>query len=56
MRRVLNERCWTKKTKDEVKEALKGIAAEMHNKMEKGVPPAMTLPVRSKQILVLTID
>ena len=37
-----------RKTKDEVKEALKGIAAEMHNKMEKGVPPAMTLPVRSK--------
>ena len=30
-----------RKTKIEVKEALKGIAAEMHNKMEKGVPPSM---------------
>ena len=37
-----------RKTKDEVKEALKGIAAEMHNKMERGVPPSMTLPVRAK--------
>ena len=37
-----------RKTKIEVKEALKSIAAEMHNKMEKGVPPSMTLPVRAK--------
>ena len=37
-----------RKSKIEVKEALKGIAAEMHNKMEKGVPPSMTLPVRAK--------
>ena len=37
-----------RKSKIEVKEALIGIAAEMHNKMEKGVPPSMTLPVRAK--------
>ena len=37
-----------RKTKIEVKEALKSIAAEMHNKMERGVPPSMTLPVRAK--------
>ena len=37
-----------RKTKEEVKDALKDIASEMHNKMEKGVPPSMTLPVRSK--------
>ena len=36
-------------TKEEVIEALHGIAGEMHNKMLKGEPPTMTLPVRTKQ-------
>ena len=33
------------KTKEEVIEALHSVAAEMHDKMLKGKPPAMTLPV-----------
>jgi len=37
-----------RKTKNEVKEALRVIASAMHDKMEKGEPPSMTLPVRSK--------
>ena len=36
-------------TKEEVIEALHGVAGEMHNKMLKGEPPTMTLPVRTKQ-------
>ena len=36
------------KTKEEVIGALHGVASEMHNKMTKGTPPTMTLPVRSK--------
>ncbi len=36
-------------TKEEVIDALHGIAAEMHDKMLKGDPPRMTLPVRTKQ-------
>ena len=36
-------------TKEQVIEALHGIAGEMHNKMLKGEPPTMTLPVRTKQ-------
>ena len=36
-------------TKEEVIDALHGIAGEMHNKMLKGEPPTMTLPVRTKQ-------
>ena len=37
------------KTKEEVIEALHSVAAEMHDKMLKGKPPAMTLPVRTKK-------
>ena len=37
-----------KKSKEEVIQALHGVASEMHDKMAKGVPPTMTLPVRSK--------
>ena len=37
------------KTKEEVIEALHTVAAEMHDKMLKGKPPAMTLPVRTKK-------
>ena len=37
------------KTKEEVVEALHSVAAEMHDKMLKGKPPAMTLPVRTKK-------
>jgi DNA topoisomerase-6 subunit A len=36
-------------TKEEVISALHGIAAEMHDRMAKGEPPRMTLPVRTKQ-------
>jgi len=36
-------------TKEEVIGALHGIAAEMHDRMVKGEPPRMTLPVRTKQ-------
>ena len=36
------------KTKEEVIDALHGVASEMHDKMLKGNPPTMTLPVRSK--------
>ena len=36
------------KTKDEVIEDLHGVASEMHDKMTRGNPPTMTLPVRSK--------
>ena len=36
------------KTKEEVIDALHGVASEMHDKMMKGNPPTMTLPVRSK--------
>ena len=36
------------KSKDEVIQALHGVASEMHDKMSKGNPPTMTLPVRSK--------
>ena len=36
------------KSKEEVIEALHGVASEMHDKMSKGNPPTMTLPVRSK--------
>ena len=41
------------KTKEEVIEALHSVAAEMHDKMLKGKPPAMTLPVRTKRIFNL---
>ena len=37
-----------RKSKEEVISSLKGIALEMHNKMERGHAPTMTLPVRSK--------
>ena len=37
------------KSKQEVIDALHGVAAEMHDKMLKGKPPAMTLPVRTKK-------
>ena len=37
-----------RKSKEEVISSLKGIALEMHNKMERGNAPTMTLPVRSK--------
>jgi DNA topoisomerase-6 subunit A len=33
---------------DEVIQALHGVASEMHDKMVRGKPPTMTLPVRSK--------
>jgi DNA topoisomerase-6 subunit A len=36
-------------TKEQVIEALHDIAGEMHNKMLKGEPPTMTLPVRTKK-------
>ena len=36
------------KTNEEVIEALHSVASEMHDKMLKGNPPTMTLPVRSK--------
>ena len=36
-------------TKEEVIDALHNIASEMHNRMSKGEPPRMTLPVRTKQ-------
>ena len=36
------------KSKDEVIEALHGVASEMHDRMTRGDPPRMTLPVRSK--------
>ena len=36
------------KSKDEVIQALHNVASEMHDKMSKGNPPTMTLPVRSK--------
>jgi hypothetical protein len=36
------------KTKEEVIDALHGVASEMHDKMLRGNPPTMTLPVRSK--------
>ena len=36
------------KTREEVIESLNQVAAEMHDKMLKGEPPTMTLPVRSK--------
>ncbi len=36
------------KSKEEVIEALHDVASEMHDKMSKGTPPTMTLPVRSK--------
>ena len=36
------------KTKEEVIDALHSVALEMHDKMMKGNPPTMTLPVRSK--------
>ena len=36
------------KTKEEVIDALHGVASEMHDKMLKGSPPTMTLPVRTK--------
>ena len=35
------------KSKEEVIHALHTVAAEMHDKMMKGKPPAMTLPVLS---------
>ena len=35
------------KTKEEVIDALHGVALEMHDKMMKGNPPTMTLPVLS---------
>jgi len=37
-----------KKSKEEVVQALHGVASEMHDKMVKGRPPTMTLPVRTK--------
>ena len=37
-----------RKSKEEVIEALHDVASEMHDKMSKGTPPTMTLPVRSK--------
>ena len=37
-------------TKEQVIEALHDIAGEMHNKMLKGEPPTMTLPVRTKPV------
>ena len=37
-----------RKSKEEVIEALHDVASEMHDKMSKGIPPTMTLPVRSK--------
>ena len=36
------------KPKEDVIEALHNVAAEMHDKMLKGVAPTMTLPVRTK--------
>ncbi|MAR12120.1 MAG: DNA topoisomerase VI [Blastopirellula sp.] len=36
------------KSREEVIESLNQVAAEMHDKMLKGEPPTMTLPVRSK--------
>ena len=38
-------------TKEQVIEALHDIAGEMHNKMLKGEPPTMTLPVRTKKYI-----
>ena len=37
-----------RRNKEQVVEALHDVAAEMHNKMQRGDPPRMTLPVRSK--------
>lgn len=36
------------KPKEDVIEALHNVAAEMHDKMLKGIAPTMTLPVRTK--------
>ena len=36
------------RTNEEVIQALHGVASEMHDKMVKGKPPTMTLPVRTK--------
>ena len=36
------------RTNEEVIQALHSVASEMHDKMSKGGPPTMTLPVRSK--------
>ena len=36
------------KPKEEVIAALHNVAVEMHDKMQKGVAPTMTLPVRTK--------
>ena len=37
-----------RKNRKQVVEALHKVAAEMHNRMQRGEPPKMTLPVRSK--------
>ena len=37
-----------RRTKEQVVDALHDVAAEMRNKMQRGDPPRMTLPVRSK--------
>ena len=37
-----------RKNRKQVVEALHEVAAEMHNRMQRGEPPKMTLPVRSK--------
>ena len=43
-----------RKSKEEVIEALHDVASEMHDKMSKGTPPTMTLPVRgTSQSLLL---
>ena len=37
-----------RKNRKQVVEALHEVAAEMHNRMQRGDPPRMTLPVRTK--------
>ena len=37
-----------RRNKEQVVDALHDVAVEMHNRMQRGDPPRMTLPVRSK--------
>ena len=37
-----------RKSKEQVVEELHNVASEMHDRMMRGSPPRMTLPVRSK--------
>ena len=41
------------RSKEETVNALHAVAAEMHDRMMKGEPPRMTLPVRSKKNIAI---